>query len=92
VGPPPGRIADMTWTDYAVYWTTCCTVISFGLLVGTEWGDRVCRVRDPLGNLWWIMTRLENVSAEEMVKRWGEKKYIDAMQYVQSAQFFPSNN
>ena len=55
------------------------------------WGDRVCRVRDPLGNLWWIMARIENISAEEIEKRWGEKKYIDAMQYVQSAQFFPSN-
>ena len=55
------------------------------------WGDRVCRVRDPLGNLWWIMARIENISAEEIEKRWGEKKYIDAMEYVQSAQFFPSN-
>src|SRR5688572_19356272 len=55
------------------------------------WGDRVCRVRDPLGNLCWIMARLENISAEEIEKRWGEKKYIDAMEYVQSAQFFPSN-
>jgi len=37
------------------------------------------------------MARIENISAEEIEKRWGEKKYIDAMQYVQSAQFFPSN-
>jgi PhnB protein len=53
------------------------------------WGDRVCRVRDPLGNLWWIMTRLEDVSPEEQEKRWGQKEYVEAMQYVQSAQFFP---
>ena len=52
------------------------------------WGDRVCRVRDPLGNLWWIMMRLEDVSPEELEKRWGQKEYVEAMQYVQSAQFF----
>ncbi len=54
------------------------------------WGDRGCRVRDPFGNLWWIMTRVENVSPEEIEKRWSEKIYIDAMQYVQRAEFFPS--
>jgi PhnB protein len=53
------------------------------------WGDRVARVRDPLGNLWWIMTRIEDVDEAEMEKRAGEKEYIDAMQYVQSAEFFP---
>jgi PhnB protein len=53
------------------------------------WGDRVARVKDPLGNLWWIMTRLEDVDEAEMAKRYGEQKYIDAMQYVQGAEFFP---
>jgi uncharacterized glyoxalase superfamily protein PhnB len=52
------------------------------------WGDRVCRVRDPLGNIWWIMTRVEEVSQEEIEKRFGQKEYIDAMQYVQNADFF----
>ncbi len=53
------------------------------------WGDRVARVRDPLGNLWWLMTRFEDVSLEEMERRYGEQKYIDAMSYVQNAEFFP---
>ncbi len=53
------------------------------------WGDRVARVRDPLGNLWWLMTRLEDVSPEEMERRMGEQQYIDAMEYVQNAEFFP---
>jgi PhnB protein len=53
------------------------------------WGDRVARVRDPLGNLWWLMTRLEELSPEEMERRYGEKEYIDAMEYVQNAEFFP---
>jgi PhnB protein len=55
------------------------------------WGDRVCRVGDPFGNLWWIMTRIEDVSPEEEEKRYGQKEYMDAMQYVQSAEFFPSD-
>lgn len=52
------------------------------------WGDRVARVRDPLGNLWWLMTRVEDVSSEEMERRYGQKEYIDAMEYVQTAEFF----
>jgi PhnB protein len=55
------------------------------------WGDRSCRVADPFGNLWWIMSHVEDVSPEEEEKRWGQKEYIDAMQYVESAKFFPSD-
>ena len=56
------------------------------------WGDRVARVRDPLGNLWWLMTRLESLSPEEMEARYAEPKYIEAMEYVQNAEFFPSGD
>lgn len=55
------------------------------------WGDRVGRMRDSVGNLWWIMTRFEDVAPEEMERRYGEQKYIDAMQYVQSSEFFPTD-
>jgi PhnB protein len=48
-------------------------------------GDRVGRVRDPHGNVWWIQTRVEEVDAEEMEKRAGEKEYVGAMQYVQES-------
>lgn len=54
------------------------------------WGDRMARVKDPLGNLWWIMTRMENLTEEEIGMRYGEQKYIDAMQYVEGAEFFPN--
>jgi PhnB protein len=54
------------------------------------WGDRGCRVGDPFGNLWWIMSRIEDVSPEEEERRWGQKEYIEAVQYVQSAEFFPT--
>ena len=53
------------------------------------WGDRVGRVRDPLGNLWWIMTHLEDLSEEEIGRRYGEQRFIDATNYVQNAEFFP---
>lgn len=55
-----------------------------------HFGDRVGRVRDPLGNLWWIHTRIEEVSAEEMERRLTDPVFIKAMEYVQSAEFFPA--
>jgi PhnB protein len=33
------------------------------------YGDRTAAVKDPTGNIWWIATHLEEVSAEEMEKR-----------------------
>ena len=48
-------------------------------------GDRVGRVRDPFGNLWWIQTRLEELDPKEMEKRAGEKQYADAMQQVEES-------
>ena len=56
------------------------------------WGDRVGRVRDPLGNLWWIQERVEDVSLDELERRAGERRWIDAMAYVQGSQFFPTND
>jgi uncharacterized glyoxalase superfamily protein PhnB len=48
-------------------------------------GDRVGRVRDPWGNIWWIQERIEDVDFEEMMKRAGEQTYMEAMQYVQES-------
>jgi PhnB protein len=33
------------------------------------YGDRMSGVRDPFGNLWWIVTHVEDVSPEEMHRR-----------------------
>lgn len=49
------------------------------------WGDRIGRVRDPFGNIWWIQARVENIDPEEMRKRAGEQKYLEAMKYVQAS-------
>jgi hypothetical protein len=48
-------------------------------------GDRVGCVRDPQGNVWWIQSRVEEVDAQEMERRAGEKGYVDAMHYVQES-------
>lgn len=65
--------------------------ISVTEMTNMPWGDRIGRVRDPVGNLWWIMTRIEDVGPEEIERRYGQQKYIDAMDYVQSSEFFPTN-
>src|SRR5689334_14531274 len=33
-------------------------------------GDKVGRVRDPFGNVYWIQQRVENVTGEELARRW----------------------
>ncbi|WP_405148575.1 hypothetical protein OG589_11550 [Sphaerisporangium sp. NBC_01403] len=43
----------------------------------------------PLGNLWWIQTRVEEVGPQEMERRLTDPVFTRAMEYVQSADFFP---
>lgn len=51
-------------------------------------GDRVGRVRDPLGNVWWIQARVEEVGPQEMERRLSDPVFTEAMRYVQGADFF----
>jgi uncharacterized glyoxalase superfamily protein PhnB len=51
-------------------------------------GDRVGRVRDPFGNIWWIQTRLEDLTMDEMQRRAVQQEYVDAMRYVSNADPF----
>ena len=53
------------------------------------WGDRVGRVRDPLGNLWWIQARVEEVDEAEMGRRMGDPEWLERLTYVQSSLAFP---
>jgi uncharacterized glyoxalase superfamily protein PhnB len=55
------------------------------------WGDRAGRVRDPLGNLWWVMSRVEEVSPEELERRWGEPRYVEAMAGATAFDPFPTD-
>lgn len=47
------------------------------------WGDRVARVCDPLGNIWWLMEHIEDVDLDEMRRRLAQPEYVDAMRYAQ---------
>jgi PhnB protein len=49
------------------------------------WGDRVGRVRDPFGNIWWLQSRVADVPFDEMQERMAEPAMIEAMEYVQQS-------
>lgn len=46
-------------------------------------GDRVARVRDPLGNIWWLQQHIEDVSEAEMQSRWTDPRWSEPMDYAQ---------
>jgi PhnB protein len=46
-------------------------------------GQRVGRVRDPFGNIWWISTVVEEVSPGKLLHRLGEPQYERAMREAQ---------
>lgn len=49
------------------------------------WGDRVGRVRDPFGNIWWLQSHVADVAQDEMRARMNEPTMIEAMKYVQQS-------
>ena len=53
--------------------------------VELAFGERVCRVRDPFGNFWWIHTRIAELDWNEMERRMGEEKFVEAMRYVENS-------
>jgi PhnB protein len=70
----------------------CRKAIAAGASPVTEptelfWGDRVGRVQDPFGNLWWIQQRVAELSPEEMTERATRPEFVAAMRYVQSSLF-----
>jgi PhnB protein len=52
------------------------------------WGDRIGRVRDPMGNLWWIQARVEDVDEAEINRRMSDPVWLERMAYVQSVDPF----
>jgi PhnB protein len=48
-------------------------------------GERVARVRDSQGHLWWIHERVEALGPEEMGRRFAEPSFQQAMAYVQES-------
>jgi uncharacterized glyoxalase superfamily protein PhnB len=48
-------------------------------------GDRIGRVRDPLGNIWWIQAHVEDVDPAELAQRPQDPAAIEALRYVESS-------
>ncbi len=48
------------------------------------WGDRGGRIRDPWGNIWWVVSHVEDVPAEEIGARMSDPQYAEAMQVAQA--------
>lgn len=48
-------------------------------------GERVSRVRDPQGHLWWIHQHIEDLEPEEMARRFAEPAFQERMAYVQDS-------
>lgn len=48
------------------------------------WGDRWGRLRDPVGNIWWVAQRVEEVAPEEIAARLQTPRYARAMAQAQA--------
>jgi len=48
-------------------------------------GDRVGRVRDPLGNIWWIQAHVEDVDPAELARRPADQAAAEALRYVEES-------
>jgi hypothetical protein len=48
------------------------------------WGDRGGRVRDPLGNIWWVVQHVEDVPPDEIAVRMQDPKYRESMTRAQT--------
>ena len=46
-------------------------------------GQRGGRIKDPFGNIWWVVSRVEDVSEDEMWKRLQDPVYAEVMRVAQ---------
>ncbi|MFI6293939.1 VOC family protein [Nonomuraea sp. NPDC050790] len=65
--------------------------VSISEVTHLAFGDLVGRVRDPFGNVWWIQTHIEDVTPEEMQRRFTDPTFTAAMEYMQrpETEIFP---
>ncbi|MFB7527460.1 VOC family protein [Streptomyces sp. NPDC056178] len=52
-------------------------------LADNAFGQRGGRVKDPFGNIWWVVSRVEDVAEDEMWKRLQHPVYAEAMRVAQ---------
>lgn len=48
-------------------------------------GDRVSRVRDPWGNLWWLHTHSADPDPQDLARLAADPQSVEAMRYVQES-------
>ena len=46
-------------------------------------GQRGGRIKDPFGNIWWVVSRIEDVGEDEIWKRLQDPVYAEAMRVAQ---------
>jgi PhnB protein len=54
-------------------------------VTGLFFGDRVGRVRDPLGNIWWIQAHVEDVDPAELARRPSDPGAMEALRFVETS-------
>jgi PhnB protein len=78
MGEPTGNFPAMQSSIY-LYVKDCDTVYKQAIKAGgvslmepatQPSGERYGGVKDPAGNIWWVATHVEDVSAEEEARRW----------------------
>ncbi|MFJ9930032.1 Uncharacterized conserved protein PhnB, glyoxalase superfamily [Streptomyces misionensis] len=52
-------------------------------LADDAFGQRGGRVKDPFGNIWWVVSHVEDVAEEEMWRRLQDPVYADRMRVAQ---------
>ena len=77
MGEPQGQFKPMPSSNY-VYVEEADAAYDRAIAAGAVvvipiadqfYGDRMGGVRDPQGNLWWIATRKQELSSEELIER-----------------------
>lgn len=53
-------------------------------LSDSAFGQRGGRVKDPFGNIWWVVSHVEDVPEDEMWKRLQEPVYAEGMRVAQA--------
>ncbi|MEO7046111.1 MAG: VOC family protein [Ferruginibacter sp.] len=48
-------------------------------------GEKVCRILDPFGNLWWITQRIEEIEPEEIRRRSSTQEALTGVAYIQKS-------
>ncbi|MFJ9661283.1 VOC family protein [Streptomyces griseoflavus] len=69
--------------DAAVSWAVAAGGVIVTPLSDNAFGQRGARVKDPFGNIWWVVAHLEDVCEEEMWKRLQDPEYAEGVRVAQ---------